>query len=211
MRPEGPGGPDTGTGPGVLVLGSWWGLTPSLKSFVERLGDHGFVALAPDLLGGRRPETAGEAELELAAVDPNASAALVLSSVVALRSQTSDPARPIAVVGFSMGASWALWLAARQPDSVDKVVAYYGTQHIDFAEMRAVVLGHFAERDELVHPDDLVALETELFEAGHTPEIWHYPGTAHFFAESPQAGFDEDAADLAWLRTLEFLQRVGVR
>ena len=191
------------------MLGSWWGLTPELKRFVERLADQGFVALAPDLLNGRRPETATEAEFALAQSDTNATAALILSSVVALRSQTSDPDGPIAVVGFSMGASWALWLANRQPESVSRVVVYYGTQQMDFSRLAARVQGHFAEHDELVSPDDLVALESELFEGGHEPEFWHYPGTRHWFAEPDQPEYyDADAADLAWLRTLAFLQNL---
>jgi len=208
VRPGKSGDDAKSTGPGVLLLSSWWGLTPGLKAYGERLADHGFVVLAPDLLGGCRPETSAEAELELGELDPNEAAALVLSSVVALRSQTTDPSAPIAVVGFSMGASWALWLATRQPDSVQRAVCYYGTQHINFSDLCACVLGHFADDDELVTNADLVAMETELFEQGHEPEIWHYPDCGHFFAESDRAEtFDPEAADLAWLRTIEFLQR----
>src|ERR1700761_4417482 len=92
--------PDSGTGPGVLVLHAWWGLTRFFRGVCDRLADEGFVALAPDLMGGRQPETAAEAEVELAELDPNESAALLLSSVVALRSQTDDPDGPVAVVGF---------------------------------------------------------------------------------------------------------------
>lgn len=207
-RTDATAGADAPRGPGVLLLPSWWGLTPGIKAYAERLADHGFVVLVPDLLEGRRPETAAEAELELAEIDPNATAALLLSSVVALRSQTDAPTGPVSVVGFSMGASWALWLATRQPDSVGRVVAYYGTQHLDFSTLRARVLGHFAEVDDLVPDHDLVAMEAELFEHGHQPEIWHYPGTRHFFAEVAAAeSHDADAADLAWLRTLDFLRR----
>jgi len=207
IRPDGPEGPGTGSGPGVLVLSSWWGLTRGVKDLCERLADQGFVALAPDLVGSL-PETAAEAELELERRDPNAVAALLISSVVALRSQTDEPAGPVAVVGFSMGASWALWLATRQPESVSKVVAYYGTQRTSFAELRARVQGHFAEHDELVGETELVELESALFEVGHEPEVWHYPGTRHWFAEPGVTDHhDVEAADLAWLRTLEFLRR----
>lgn len=202
-----PGEDGEGTGPGVLVLSSWWGLTQGLKAFCNRLCDEGFVVLAPDLMGGARPETAAEAELELAETDPNATAALVISSTVALRSATDDPAGPVAVVGFSMGASWALWAATRQPESFDKVVAYYGSQTIDFADMAARVQGHFAEHDDLVSHDDVVLLEADLFELGRDPEMWHYADTRHWFAEVDVADhYDEAAAELAWDRTVEFLR-----
>ena len=48
--------PDDGPGHGVLVLHSWWGLTPAVKEVVEALADAGYTALAPDAIafpGGR--------------------------------------------------------------------------------------------------------------------------------------------------------------
>jgi len=201
VRPEGD------VGPGVLLLHSWWGLTPAFKDQADRLADAGFVVLAPDLLAGRRPQTSAEAELELAEVDPNETAALVLASIVALRSQTDDPDGPVAVVGYSMGASWALWVATRQPDSIRAAVAYYGTQDIDFAALEAPVLGHYAEVDDFVSEDDLVFMEAQLRLLDKDVTIWRYPGTEHWFAEIGADAYDGTAAELAWERTVEFLRR----
>ncbi len=195
-----------GSGPGVLVLHSWWGLTSGVKQWCDRLADEGYVVLAPDLMEGNRPETSAEAELELGRSDPNVTAGLVLSSIVALRSQIDEPQRPVSIVGFSMGASWALWAATRQPDSVDGVVAYYGTQHIDFADLTAPVLGHFGSDDEIVSRDELVEMHAHLLLLERDVEVFDYEGKAHFFAESDVAdAYDEDAAELAWERTIAFL------
>jgi len=199
--------PETGTGPGVLLLHSWWGLTPFFKEAADRLAEEGFVVVAPDLLGSRRPETAAEAEVELAEADPNETAALVLSSVVALRSQTDDPDGPISVVGFSMGASWALWLATRQPDSVRAVVAYYGTQDIDFTALGAPVLGHFAAVDDFITDDELSFFEAQLRLLDKDVVIHRYRDTTHWFAEGDRSAHVPDAADAAWARTVEFLER----
>ncbi|HTN80206.1 MAG TPA: dienelactone hydrolase family protein, partial [Acidimicrobiales bacterium] len=38
--------PVSGSGPGVLVLHSWWGLTPFFRETCDRFADEGFVALA---------------------------------------------------------------------------------------------------------------------------------------------------------------------
>ena len=202
--------PDDGPGPGVLVLHSWWGLTSATKDLVERLADAGFTALAPDLLDGVLPADADEARDALAASDPNVTASLVMSSLVALRAHSVDPDGPASVLGFSMGASWALWLATRQPDSVRAVVAYYGAQNIDFTDLRAPVLGHFAEHDPLVDEDDLVEMHAHLLLLDKEVVVHRYPGTGHWFAE-PDAPdhFDEAAADEAWARTLEFLDARG--
>ncbi len=199
--------PDSGSGPGVLVLHAWWGLTRFFRSVCDRLADEGFVALAPDLMGGLQPETAAEAEVELGELDPNESAALLLSSVVALRSQTEDPDGPVAVLGFSMGASWAMWLATRQPDSISKVVLYYGSQDMDFADLKAPILGHFAETDDFVSDDEVVFLEAQLRLLDKDVELITYPGTTHWFAEEDRDAYVAEAAEAAWARTIEFLRR----
>lgn len=200
--------PDDGPGPGVLVLHSWWGLTPAASATAEALADRGYTALAPDLCDGRRPEEAEEARRLLAESDPNLTADLVLRSVSALRGLSADPSGRIAVVGFSMGASWALWLATRSPAAVAAVVAYYGTQNIDFDDLEAPVLGHYAESDELVSEDELVEMQARLLLSDKHVEVHRYPGTRHWFAEDGPGGtHDPVAGELAWDRTVEFLGR----
>src|SRR4051794_1837481 len=45
--------PASGRGPGVVVIQEWWGLDDHMADVVDRLASEGFVALAPDLFGGR--------------------------------------------------------------------------------------------------------------------------------------------------------------
>ncbi len=198
--------PDEGPGPGVLVLHSWWGLGESPRRVVEQLADAGYTALAPDLSSGLVTDEPDEAQQALAEADPNAVAALVLSSVAALRARTAVPTDRIAVVGFSMGASWAMWLATRLPGSVSAVVAYYGTQNIDFDDLEAPVLGHFADEDPLVTEDELTEMHARLLLSEKSVELHRYPGTSHWFAEDDRPAFHHpDAAAQAWDRTLRFL------
>jgi len=198
--------PDDGPGPGILVLHSWWGLTQGVKRIVEGFADAGYTALAPDLCEGVVPADGEEAQQLLVDSDPNVTAALVLDSVVALRANCVDPEAPVAAVGYSMGASWALWLATRQPDSVAAVVAHYGTQNIDFELLVAPVLGHYAETDPLVSEDDLVEMQARLLLSDKHVEVHRYPGTGHWFAEAGvDDHFDDDAAALAGERTAAFL------
>ena len=174
----------------------------------DRLADEGFTALAPDLLTGQQPATPDEAEAALAEADVDRGAALVLSSARALRSASADPRAPIGVVGFSMGASWGLWLSARSPIEVAATVAFYGTQSIDFEEARSAYLGHFAEFDALVPDDEVVELEAHLEQLGRDITFWRYPGTAHWFFEADRRlAYSQEAAELAWVRTLEFLRK----
>ncbi|MEZ5234823.1 MAG: dienelactone hydrolase family protein [Acidimicrobiales bacterium] len=193
---------------GVLVLHSWWGLTPFFRRLCDRLAEAGYVALAPDLLNGALPATPDEAEAALAALDINRAAALVLSSARAMRSVTDDPSAPIGVIGFSMGASWAMWLAARSPQEVSATVAFYGTQNADLAAAACAFQGHFAEFDALVSDDEVVELEAHLHLVGRPVEFHRYPGTSHWFFEADrELAHDPEAAALAWQRTEAFLAR----
>jgi carboxymethylenebutenolidase len=197
--------PDAGPGPGVLVLHSWWGLTPGVKRIVERLADLGYTALAPDLCGGEVPVDADAAQRLLVESDPNVTADLILKSASALRSVAVDDA-PIAVVGYSMGASWALWLATRAPAEVSAVVVHYGSQTIDFVDLTAPVLGHFAEHDPLVSDDERVELQSHLLLLDKHVEFHHYEGTSHWFAEpGVESHHDPEATELADHRTAAFL------
>src|SRR5918996_1369191 len=87
VLPEGPA-----SGPGVLVLHSWWGLTPFFKQICDRLADEGFVALAPDLLGGRTTDDPETARTLLAETDMDAAVHLVRATVVFYGSQNIDMA-----------------------------------------------------------------------------------------------------------------------
>lgn len=200
--------PDGGEGPGVLVLHSWWGLTSYFRSVCDRLAEAGFVALAPDLLGGQTPTTPDDAERVLADADMNEAVHLVRKAGAAVQGLTGDLSRPIGAVGFSMGASWALWLSARAPALVGATVAYYGTQNVDFVDSQAAYQGHFAEFDALVGEDEVVELEAHLRLAGRDTEFWRYPSTSHWFVEEDrELAYQPDAASLAWERTLAFLTR----
>jgi carboxymethylenebutenolidase len=199
--------PDSGTGPGVLVLHAWWGLTPFFRSICDRLADEGFVALAPDLHGDdRTADTPDEAEALLRSTDPNRTAGLVAASVSALRGMPATPPGRVGILGFSMGASWALWAATRFPLDVAAACVFYGTQDIDFAPARAAFQGHFAEIDEFESDDDVNYLEAQLRLAGHEVDFHRYPGTGHWFMERDrEAAYVAHAADSAWTRAMEFL------
>ena len=57
--------PDSGTGPGVVVIQEWWGLVDHIKDVCDRFAGEGFVALAPDLYHGAKtvePDEAAKAK-----------------------------------------------------------------------------------------------------------------------------------------------------
>jgi carboxymethylenebutenolidase len=199
--------PPSGSGPGVLLLHSWWGLTPFFRKLADRISDEGFTVLAPDLNQGSVFEVAELAEQHLADADPNHLARLVLSSAKLLQDRTGGGDEPVAVVGFSMGASLGLWASVRLPDVISAVVAFYGTQSIDFEGAEADYQLHFADRDPLVPDDEAAFMEATMGLAGLDVETHHYPGVRHWFFEADRENYDEQAAEEAWQRLVSFLGR----
>src|SRR5215210_7931694 len=60
--------PETGNGPGVVVIQEWWGLVDHIKDVCDRFAAEGFVAVAPDLYHGEsttEPDEAGKLMMAL--------------------------------------------------------------------------------------------------------------------------------------------------
>jgi carboxymethylenebutenolidase len=195
---------DAGPGPGVLVLHSFWGLTPSVKSLCDDLADHGFTVLAPDINFGELPASEQEALDHLGKADPNRLASLVLSSAKLLHEKSTDG--PIGIVGFGMGGSLALWASVRLAELVDAAVSFYGSQQIDFAGSRSAYLIHLAENDDYVTDDEAAFMEATMHLEDLDVDVERLPGTRHGFAEPDGGTFDPEAFDRAWQRTLGFLE-----
>lgn len=213
MPPTQPDGylatPPTSTGPGVLVLHAWWGLNDTIKAFCTRLAEAGFVVFAPDLYHGKLADTIPGAEALGQALDANylQARAEIAEAATFLGQRAEGPDRGVAVIGFSLGAFYALDLAAAHPDHVHSVVLFYGTGGGDFSASRAAYLGHFAENDPYEPPSNLDTLEDALKGAGRPVTFHRYGGTGHWFFEPDRRdAYNPEAARLAWDRTLAFLQ-----
>ncbi|HEV2073092.1 MAG TPA: dienelactone hydrolase family protein [Thermomicrobiales bacterium] len=201
--------PESGIGAGVLVLHAWWGLTSVFTEVCDRLASEGYVALAPSLYaGGETTSSIAEAEALVAAQNraPAEAEAVVHAAVDHLRELPAVTGAQIGVIGFSLGAYWALHLSQVRPDDVSAVVAVYGTDDGDYSTARAAYLGHFAEHDDFEPLEVVQALEARIRAAGREVTFHLYPGTGHWFVEPNRTdAYDAAAAELVWERTLDFL------
>jgi carboxymethylenebutenolidase len=197
--------PPSGAGPGVLVLHAWWGLNDTFKGVCDRLAQEGFVALAPDFYYGKLATTIDEAMTLRSKADSNQEAAGVLAGLEQLRALPQRSGEMLGVVGFSLGAAWALWLAEEQPEWIKAVTVFYGTGGEDAKRSQSAYLGHFAENDDWESAEDVERLEKNLRIANRPATFYTYPGTGHWFFEPDRpAAYNPAAAQLAWQRTVEF-------
>jgi carboxymethylenebutenolidase len=200
--------PPGGAGPGVLVLHAWWGLNAFFANLAEQLAAAGFVALAPDLNEGQVAATIEEAKRLRGSANFERTQAVALGAVDALRAHPAvrAPGR-LGALGFSMGASWASYLATQRPDALAAVVMFYGADDSDFSLSRAAYQLHFAATDDWEPAESLQQMQAALQAAGRAVEAYTYPGTQHWFFENDRPEFNPDAAHLAWERTVDFLRR----
>jgi carboxymethylenebutenolidase len=200
--------PPSGKGPGVLILHAWWGLNDNIKAFCTRLADSGFVAFAPDLYHGKVADSIADAEVLGKALDANhlQAKAEIADATRFLHERAGQANHGLAVIGFSLGAYYALDLAAADPEHIHSVVLFYGTGGDDFSSSRAAYLGHFAENDQFEPQSNVDDLEETLKRAGRPVTFYRYKDTEHWFFEPDRPQYNGAAASLAWDRTLDFLK-----
>jgi carboxymethylenebutenolidase len=205
--------PPTGTGPGVLVLHAWWGLNNTIKAICAQLAASGFVAFAPDLYHAQVADNIADAETLGKALDANYLQAKteIAEATKFLNESVGQVGGSLAVIGFSLGAYYALDLAAADSEHIRSVIVFYGTGGGDFSNSRAAYLGHFAENDEFEPQSNVDDLEAALRRAGRPVTFYRYSGTGHWFFEPDRSqAYNQAAASLAWDRTLVFLKRPSI-
>jgi carboxymethylenebutenolidase len=190
--------------PRIAVFHPWWGLNDDVIAYADRLAGEGFAVMAPDLVRGRVASTIEDAERLASGTDNHHADAVALAAIDRLG--VSAGASRIGAVGFSMGAAWAIWCAAKRPAVTASVVYYGSLAGQSLTQASAPVLGHFAEADPYEPDEAVLAFERTLRDAGRRVVIHRYPGTGHWFAEPSREAWRPEAADLAFGRTVAFLR-----
>jgi carboxymethylenebutenolidase len=204
--------PDSGRGPGVVVIQEWWGLTSHIADVANQLAAKGFVALAPDLYGGATAHDAAEAVKLMQDLPVDQAARDLGGAVDYLLGHDAVTSSTIGAVGFCMGGGFVLVLAAQQQGGkIGAAVPFYGVlgeEYPSFANLSAPLLGHFAEQDEFVSPDRVHALAATIEQqSGRAPDFRFYPaGHAFFNNENLLGTYDPEQAAKAWDATVGFLR-----
>lgn len=198
----------TGELPAVIVIHENRGLNPHIKDVTRRMALEGFVALGIDLLSrqGGTPATDEEAAEMFQSIDR---AALVPDAVAAIAYLQSLPVTngKVGAVGFCFGGGIVNQMAVASPELVAGV-AYYGSQAAaeDASKIKAKLLLHYAGLDERINAG-IAEYEAALKEADVDYTLYLYEGVNHAFNnDTSEARYDQEAATLAWSRTVDFLK-----
>jgi carboxymethylenebutenolidase len=203
--------PESGSGPGVVVIQEWWGLTDHIVSIADRLAAEGFVALAPDLFGGKTTHDADEAGKLMSELPAEQAARDLGGAVDFLITHDAVTSPTVGAIGFCMGGGFVLMLAAQQKLKVSAAVPFYGVGDAvpdQFADLTAAVQGHYAENDDF-YPADQAREQADQIrnESGAEVEYFFYPAGHAFHNDENLLGtYDAEQAKVAWDRAVEFLK-----
>jgi carboxymethylenebutenolidase len=203
--------PASGSGPGVVVIQEWWGLTDHIADVCDRLAGEGFVALAPDLFGGKVAHDADEASRLMGELPVQSAARDLAGAVDFLLEHPAGTSSKVGAVGFCMGGGFVLLLAAQQGDRVGAAVPFYGVGPAvpdTYTGVTAAIQGHYGEKDDFYPAEDARRLEQQIREeSGAQVEFFYYPAGHAFHNDENRLGtYDPESARQAWQRAVEFLR-----
>jgi len=191
----------------IVVIHENRGLSPYIKDVARRLAAEGYTAIAPDVLAplGGYPGDEDKARELFAKLDPAKRTEDLMAAVDWVRARGDCNGR-IGAIGFCFGGGIVNQIAVRYPD-LSAGVPFYGAQPKpeDAAKIKAPLLLHYAENDDGINKG-IPAYEEALKAAGVKYEVYKYPGTYHGFHNDTTPRYDEQAAKLAWSRTLAFFK-----
>ena len=177
------------SGPAVLIVHQWKGLTDYEKKRAEMLAKLGYNAFALDIYGkGIRPKSsqeagaqAGKYKNDRALLRARAQAGLA----VLQKQELTDPKR-VAAIGYCFGGTTVIELARSGAD-IAGVVSFHGgldSPHPeDGRNIKCKVLALQGADDPFVPAKDLAAFEDEMRQAKVDWELVKYGGAVHSFTD----------------------------
>ena len=193
----------TGKLPAVLVIHENRGLNPYIEDVVRRTAKAGYLAFGPDGLTpkGGYPGNDDDGRTLQRELDGAKLMADFFAAFEWLQTHEESTGK-VGAVGFCYGGGVCNALAVAYPD-MGASVPFYGRQPdaADVPAIQAPLLIHYGEMDERINAG-WPAYEQALMANGKTYETHIYAGANHGFHNDTTPRYDEEAATLAWDRTL---------
>ena len=193
----------TGPLPAVLVVHENRGLNPYIEDVVRRTAKAGYLALGPDGLTplGGYPGTDDEGREMQKSLDGAKLMADFFAAFEFLRDHDASTGK-VGAVGFCYGGGVCNALAVAYPDLAASV-PFYGRQPAaeDVPAIRAPLMIHYAGLDDRIN-EGWDAYSQALRAAQVEFSVHFYPDVQHGFHNDTTPRYDEEAATLAWDRTL---------
>jgi carboxymethylenebutenolidase len=194
--------------PGIVVVHENRGLNPHIEDVGRRAALAGFISLAPDALTplGGYPGNDDDGRALQRQRDRNEMLEDFIAAFEYLKTHP-DCTGKVGVVGFCFGGWISNMMAARVPDLAAAVPFYGGQAPAELVpDIQAPLLLQYAELDNRVNAG-WPEYEAALKEHNKEYTAYIYPETNHGFHNDSTPRYDEEAAKLAWKRTIEFFKK----
>jgi carboxymethylenebutenolidase len=197
----------SGALPAVLVVHENRGLNPYIEDVVRRTAKAGYLAFGPDgltPLGGYPGNDEDGRELQ-SQLDGARLMEDFFAAFEFLRDHEGSTGR-VGCVGFCYGGGVCNALAVAYPDLAASV-PFYGRQPAaeDVPRIEAPLMIHYAALDDRINAG-AAAYAQALRDNGKEFSEHFYPDVNHGFHNDTTPRYDEEAATLAWDRTLAFFE-----
>jgi len=193
--------------PGVIVIHENRGLNPHTEDVARRVALEGFLAIAPDALSpfGGTPGDVKEARSLMRKLDSKATIKNYVAAVQYLKTHPLSTGK-VGCMGFCWGGGVTNQVAVNSPD-LTAAVPFYGRQPAseDVPKIKAFLLLQYAGLDKRINAG-IEAFEAALKEASVDYKIFIYEGAGHAFFNDTSSRYHEEAAKLAWKRTIAFFK-----
>ena len=200
--------------PVVMVVHEIFGLSPWVRGVADQLAADGFIAVAPDLLTGKRPAGWLESQPQDSTVAlirtlRPADVAAHLDAVGTWSRALPAASGSLGIVGYCWGGSTVWNYASHAGDRLQAGVVYYGgSPNADaFATVRAPILGLYGGDDARVNAT-IPRADSAMKALGRSFTYQVYPGAGHGFLrqQSGREGANLAATRDAWPRTVAFFR-----
>jgi len=199
---------EPGEYPGIILIHEWWGLNQNIKNFADDFAEQGYVALAVDLYDGEVTTDSSKARELATGVRGDMDLAFdnLEAAVNYLEGRSDVENDKLASVGWCFGGGWSYQMA-KNDLGVQSSVIYYGqfNPEDDLSIMRSTILGHFGEDDASIKVSDVNEFQATLQTLSGDHQIFIYPNSGHAFANEDSRAYVPESANLAWERTITFL------
>lgn len=193
--------------PSVLVVHENRGLNPYIEDVARRTAKAGFLALAPDGLTsvGGYPGNDDDGRALQKTVDGTKLMNDFFAGFEHLMTRDDSSAK-VGAVGFCYGGGVCNALAVAYPE-LSASVPFYGrhAKAADVPRIQAPLLLHFGELDKRIN-EGWPAYEAALKANGKDYTAHIYPAANHGFHNDTTPRYDQEAAELAWSRTIDFFK-----
>jgi|TARA_B100001105_G_scaffold81062_1_gene64258 dienelactone hydrolase/catechol 2,3-dioxygenase-like lactoylglutathione lyase family enzyme len=217
--------PESGSGPGVLIITDFFGRSAFYELIAARLAQAGCVALLPEPFfrdGPLEEQTTDHARARMRQWNQQRAIEDFGAAVDFLAAHGAVTGDQIGTVGFCLGGTFVMHLACERDNLA--TVAFYGSLgsppgppipnvmpplKTRTTEMHGPIIGLWGDQDELIDMADVTLFGDALRARGLDYDQVVYPGLGHGFMA--YSGLDEAHPDYelacdAWTKTIAFLR-----